>query len=77
MPTFRQYQQTTELESTDAFLISRVGVGTLYIEPVNFSMILAYLADMPSYYDDANAAANGVSVGQLYRNGSVVQIRVT
>jgi hypothetical protein len=27
--------------------------------------------------DDAHAKAAGVAIGQLYRNGSVVQIRVT
>lgn len=30
-----------------------------------------------SYVDDAAAAAGGVAVGQLYRNGSVVQIRIS
>lgn len=30
-----------------------------------------------SYADDAAAAAGGVAIGQLYRNGSVVQIRIS
>lgn len=30
-----------------------------------------------NYADDAAAAAGGVAVGELYRNGSVVQVRVT
>ena len=29
------------------------------------------------YANDAAAAAGGVAIGQLYRNGSVVQVRVT
>ena len=29
-----------------------------------------------SYANDAAAAAGGVAIGQLYRNGSVVQVRV-
>jgi hypothetical protein len=30
-----------------------------------------------NFADDAAAASGGVGVGQLYRNGSVVQIRVS
>lgn len=37
MPTFRQYNQTESLEDTDAFVIDRLGVGTLYIEAQNFT----------------------------------------
>ena len=36
----------------------------------------AKLAASNSYANDAAAAAGGVAVGQLYRNGSVVQVRV-
>lgn len=35
------------------------------------------LAASPSYANDAAAAAGGVSIGGYYRNGSVVQVRVT
>ena len=35
------------------------------------------LAVMTTYANDAAAAAGGVAIGQLYRNGSVVQVRVT
>ena len=35
------------------------------------------LAASNSYANDAAAAAGGVAVGQYYRNGSVVQIRVS
>jgi hypothetical protein len=30
-----------------------------------------------SYANDAAAATGGVAVGQLYRNGSVIQIRIS
>lgn len=30
-----------------------------------------------NFADDAAAAAGGVNVGELYRNGSAVQVRVT
>ena len=37
----------------------------------------AKLATSTSYANDAAAAAGGVKVGQYYRNGSVVQVRVS
>lgn len=37
----------------------------------------ANLATSVSYANDAAAAAGGVPVGGYYRNGSVVQVRVT
>lgn len=37
----------------------------------------ASLASSTSYANDAAAQAGGVAIGQLYRNGSVVQVRVT
>jgi hypothetical protein len=39
--------------------------------------ITTILATSTSYASDAAAAAGGVGIGQLYRNGSVVQVRVT
>lgn len=35
------------------------------------------LAASTSYANDAAAQAGGVAIGELYRNGSVVQVRVT
>lgn len=35
------------------------------------------LASLPNYANDAAAAAGGVEIGELYRNGSVVMVRVT
>jgi len=40
------------------------------------SIASAVLQASASYANDAAAAAGGVAVGQLYRNGSVIQIRV-
>lgn len=34
------------------------------------------LQNSPSYANDAAAAAGGVQIGEEYRNGSVVQVRV-
>ena len=41
------------------------------------NLISATLAAAPSYANDSAAAAGGVAVGQFYRNGSALQIRVT
>jgi hypothetical protein len=38
--------------------------------------VAAGLAAGASYANDAAAAAGGVAVGEFYRNGSVVQVRV-
>jgi len=38
---------------------------------------LPNLASSPSYANDTAAASGGVVIGQLYRNGSVVQIRIS
>jgi hypothetical protein len=43
----------------------------------NMGGLAAYLAASPSYANDAAAAAGNVGVGQFYRNGSLVQVRVT
>jgi hypothetical protein len=46
---------------------------------LNTSMVMAAagVAALPNYANDAAALAGGVVIGGLYRNGSVVQIRVT
>jgi hypothetical protein len=41
------------------------------------SVLLSALQASTTYADDAAAAIGGVAVGQLYRNGSVVQIRIS
>ncbi len=40
-------------------------------------ILITALRASSSYVDDAAAAAGGVGLGQLYRNGSIVQIRIT
>ncbi len=40
-------------------------------------IISTTLSGSTSYANDVAAAAGGVAVGQFYRNGSVVQIRVS
>ena len=39
MPTIRQYGQVTSLLPTDAFVLDRIGAGTVYIEEQNLSTI--------------------------------------
>jgi len=40
-------------------------------------VLLNQVSSSLNYADDATAAAAGVPLGGLYRNGSVVQIRVS
>jgi hypothetical protein len=44
--------------------------GTVTPSKINF-------AGLGNYANDAAAAVGGVAIGQIYRNGSVVQVRVT
>jgi hypothetical protein len=39
--------------------------------------LLTAIPGSTTYANDAAAAAGGVAVGQLYRNGSVVQCRIS
>ena len=51
-----------------------------YINTINggaLSLTGSTTMSLSNYADDAAAAAGGIGVGQLYRNGSVVQIRVS
>ena len=40
-------------------------------------ILMNALAASSSYADDVAAAAGGVAIGELYRNGNIVQIRLT
>lgn len=51
--------------------------GTGATRQTTVSQFLQGLQSSPSYADDAAAAVGGIAVGHLYRNGSVVQIRIT
>ena len=57
---------TSELDRKNAFSVSGAGV-----------IIAHVLAESDSYANDSQAGAGGVPVGGLYRNGSIVQIRIT
>jgi len=52
-------------------------VGTLPATTIATRTVMPALRASTTYANDAAAAAGGVGVGQLYRNGSAVQIRVT
>jgi len=54
----------------DAVNIGTPSDGTVVPSKINFS-------GLGNYADDAAAATGGVSIGGIYRNGSVVQVRVT
>ena len=40
-------------------------------------IISSFLQSSPSYVSDAAAAAGGVTLGEFYRNGSAIQVRIT
>lgn len=44
---------------------------------INALIGLTNFSVLGNYVDDAAAAAGGVAIGQLYRNGSVVMVRVS
>ena len=50
---------------------------TAFAVKANGHIIMSVLQQSASYADDAAAAAGSVPIGGLYRNGSVVQIRIT
>lgn len=43
----------------------------------DYRIISDLLQSSPSYADDTAASGGGVEIGQLYRNGSIVQIRIS
>lgn len=59
--------------STTGFLVNCNGTEQMRVDSSKFTMNTANLGN---YANDAAAAAGGVAVGQLYRNGSVIQIRI-
>jgi hypothetical protein len=64
----RQYDQIADIahqmEELQALVIQMKTLGTPY------KLVLG------NYANDAAAAVGGILVGQLYRNGSIVQVRV-
>ena len=65
--------------STTALRIPDVASPKVHFDHgiVSSGSIIITPSDVPNYATDAAAAAGGVPVGGLYRNGSVIQIRVT
>ena len=65
--------------NTTALRIPNVTSPTVHFDHgiVSSGSIIITPSDVPNYATDAAAAAGGVPVGGLYRNGSVIQIRVT
>lgn len=72
-------QYTTEGSAgRNAILIYEVGGSNRIFNVTNdYRIISDTLKNSTSYADDTAAGVGGVEVGQLYRNGSVVQIRIS
>lgn len=60
-------------------VIMQTGIPQLPVDPVIPNAEDAYyetLATGPSYDDDAAAAAGGIAVGERYRNGNFLMVRL-
>jgi hypothetical protein len=78
---------STEALTTGVQAVLRVPAATitqswtarsaLSIQPTGGPILLDGVQASTSYANDAAAAAGGVAVGQVYRNGSVVQVRIS
>jgi hypothetical protein len=74
----------TSLGTNDAIALQSAADGVTRQVPVSVltsgiattQIVLGWLPPSPSYLNDAAAAVGGVVVGQLYRNGSLVMVRV-
>ena len=64
-------QNQTTLINARALINNGTHTGTTGVEAIQFS------SGLSNYADDTAAASGGIAVGQLYRNGSVVMIRVS
>jgi len=62
--------------STTGTMPRRVLFGNVF-QDSTLSTITTTAPDLPNYANDAAAAAGGIIVGGMYRNGSVIQVRVT
>lgn len=54
-----------------------LGSSTADTTTIKSTLVMNALVASPSYADDIAAAAGGVAIGELYRNGNIVQIRLT
>ena len=64
-------QNQTTLINARALINDGTHTGTTGVEAIQFS------SGLSNHADDTAAASGGIAVGQLYRNGSVVMIRVS
>ena len=67
------------MDTAGSNTISFDGTRTAFSGPINVTgpILAANLPGSTSFANDGAAAAGGVVIGQFYRNGSVVQVRVT
>lgn len=68
--SFSEYADSTAIGGATTTAANQIALGDAH------TILIAALATSTSYADDAAAAAGGVLVGELYRDGSVVKIRV-
>lgn len=62
---------------TAADIADSLGLGTAANHAATDFVIIASLVSLPNAVDDTAAAAAGVAVGAMYRNGSVLCVRIS
>jgi hypothetical protein len=68
LPAVISVSGTEQLECVQAGVSSRVTINQIKA---------SFFGSLGNYANDAAAAAGGIAVGGLYRNGSVVMVRVS
>lgn len=71
-----QISSLSGVVNTKASLSGATFTGTVTVSGV-FTTASGVNFTLADYADDTAASGGGIAIGQLYRNGSVVQVRVT
>ena len=61
---------------TASYALTAASIGTGLITNNSSSIILPYVSASLNFTNDTTAAAGGVPLGGLYRNGNAIQIRL-
>lgn len=81
--TIKQIADLTAASSaaaTDYVVVQQGATGTAYRKMTIaqlFQAALVGISSGPSYDNDADAAIGGVEIGQIYRNGNFLMIRLS
>ncbi len=72
-----EWLDLTHATRTSSFTISGLGVGvSQHLLRIDGTGLFTLVQGLQDFEDDATASGGGIGINQLYRNGSVVMIRV-